>query len=170
MHPKYRWTARFAVAILMLTLAFLGILITDFKASGGWSYWKWTIPVYAILALWLSWYERRGKEVLSPITIWHEVLHWFALFAVTLLIEIYVHMGLLSRSLASLFALTTLALTVFTIGIYVESTFLLIGIVLGVFAAIVAFAIKFLYALAIPVLLIGVAIVAYMIWRSTTKK
>lgn len=170
MKPQHPWYARLGIGIAMLVMAFVGIAITDLHNSGGWAYWKWTVPVYAIMALWLSWYERRTKESLSPITIWHEVLHWFSLFAVIVLIEIYVHMGLLSRSIASLVALTLLSLTIFTIGIYVESTFLLIGVVLGIFAAVVAIAIKFLYAITIPALLIGIGIFTYMLWNANRKR
>ncbi len=164
--PKHPWAARFGVGIAMLAIAFLGIVLTDLRQTGSWEYWKWTVPLYAIMALWLSWYERRTKDTVSPITLWHEVLHWLAFFAAIVLIEIYVHMGLLNRSLASLFALTLLSLTIFTIGIYVETTFIFIGIVLGVFAAVVAVAIKFLYAFTIPALIIGIGAIAYVIWRS----
>ncbi len=169
MKPKHPWAARLTVGIAMLVLAFLGIVLTDLRTTGGWEYWKWTVPIYAIMALWLSWYERRTKDTVSPITIWHEVLHWFAFFSVIVLIEVYVHMGLLSRSLASLFALTLLSLTIFTIGIYVETTFILIGLVLGIFAAVVAIAIKFLYAFTIPALILGIVAISYMIWHSHQK-
>jgi len=170
MKPKHPWWARLCVGIVMLVLAFIGIVVTDLHTSGGWEYWKWTVPIYAAMALWLSWYERRSRDTVSPITIWHELLHWFGLFAVILLIEVYVHMGLLSRSVASLFALTILSLTVFTIGIYIESTFILIGIVLGIFAAVVAIAIQYLYAFTIPALLIGIGVISYMIWQSHRQK
>lgn len=166
MHPKHPWWARLSVGILMLALAFIGIVLTDLLSTGGWEYWKWTIPVYALMALWLSWYERRTRETVSPITLWHEALHWFGLFAVIVLIEVYVHMGLMSRSLASLTALTVLALTIFTIGIYLESTFLLIGFVLGAFAAAVAIAIKFLYVFTVPAFLIAIGALIYLVWRS----
>ena len=168
--PKHPWWARLGVAIVMLTLAFLGIILTDLRESGGWEYWKWTVPVYAAMALWLSWYERRRKETVSPITLWHEALHWLGLFFAIVLIEVYVHMGLLSRSVASLVALTLLSLTIFTVGIYIESTFLLIGIILGIFAAVVAIAIKFLYAFTIPALIIGIIAIAFMIWNSNRKQ
>jgi hypothetical protein len=158
------------VGLAMLILAFIGIIVTDIQTTGGWVYWKWTVPLYAIMALSLSWYERRRKETVSPITLWHEALHWASLFAVIVLIAIYVHMGLVGRSIASLFALTTLALTVFTIGIYVEPTFILIGIVLGAFAAIVALTIQFFYAFTIPVFILGIGIVSYMIWHSHKRQ
>jgi len=170
MHPRHLWAAKLGIGIAMLVLAFFGILFTDIKATGGWEYWKWTIPLYAILALWLSWYTRRTKTAISPITLWHELLHWFGLFAAVFLVSIFVHMGILSRSLAGLFVLTLLALTVFTIGIYIEATFIFIGIVLGIFAALVGIAVKFLYAFTIPILLIGIGIISYMIYKSHHKQ
>jgi hypothetical protein len=170
MHPKYPWKARLFVGITMLVLAFIGIVITDLRLSGGWDYWKWTIPIYALLALWLSWYERRTQETLKPITLWHEVLHWLGLFGAIALVEVYVQMGLLSRSVASLIALTLLSLTIFIGGVYIEPTFLLIGALLALFAAGVAIAIKFLYAFTIPALIIGAIIIYYMIRRSNREK
>lgn len=160
--PEHPWNARFAVGIVMLLLAFVGVIVTDVVSTGGWSYWKWIIPIYAIMALWLSWYERRKKESVSPITIWHEVLHWAALFGAIVILEIYVEMGFLSRFLASLVALTILSLTVFTLGIYVEWSFLVIGIALALFAIIVAVFIKFLYIFTIPLLIIAVGVLWFL--------
>jgi hypothetical protein len=78
-------------------------------------------------------------------------------------------MGVLSRSLAGLFALTLLSLAVFIAGIYIETTFLLVGIVLGVFAALVAITVKYLYAFSIPVLIIGISSIVYMMWHSRKR-
>lgn len=169
MHPKHPWGARLGVGIAMLVLAFLGIIITNVATTGGWAYWRAVVPIYAVMALWLSWYMRRTQEVVKPVTLWHELLHWVGLFFMIFLVEIYLHAGLLSRNLASLFTLTLLSLTVFTIGIYIESTFILIGIVLGIFAAIVAIAIEYLYAFTIPALLIGIGVISYIIWHSHQK-
>lgn len=170
MQPKHPWWARLGVGVAMLVLAFIGIVVTDLQTSGGWEYWKSTVPLYAGMALWLSWYERRNKETVSAITLWHEALHWIGLFTAIILIEVYVQMGLLSRSVASLVALVLLSLTIFTAGIYIEPTFLLIGIVLGIFAAVVAIAIKFLYAFTIPALIIGIVAIAFMIWNSNRNR
>ncbi len=165
MQPKHPWGARLAVGTVMLLLAFFGIIVTNIATTGGWAYWRAIVPVYAAMALWLSWYERRTHDTIRPITLWHELLHWVGLFFAIFLVEIYLHSGLLSRSMASLFALTMLSLTVFTIGVYLETTFILIGIILGLFAAIVAVAIKYLYAFTIPALLIGIAAISYVIWQ-----
>lgn len=169
MQPKHPWWARLTVSTIMLILAFFGILLTDIRASGGWEYWKWTIPVYALLGLWLSWYTRRTKDTISPITLGHELLHWLGLFASIFLVSVYVEMGILSRSLAGLVALTLLALTIFIAGVYIETTFLLVGLILGVFASLVAITVKYLYAFSIPVLLIGVGTILFMVWRSKPK-
>jgi hypothetical protein len=166
MSSKHPWLARLIVASIMLALAFIGILFTDLEQSGGWEFWKWTVAIYAILALGLSWYVRRTKEVTSPITLWHEVLHWLGLFGAVVLVSLFVNMGILSRSIAGLFILTLLSLTVFTIGIYIESTFLLIGIVLGIFASLVALTVEYLYAFSIPVLLVAFLTIFYMVLRS----
>lgn len=156
--PKHPWWARLTVGIVMLILAFIGVIVTDVVSTGGWNYWKWIVPIYAILALWLSWYERRKKETVSPITLWHELLHWIALFGAVIILEVYVRMGFLSRFLASLVALTTLSLTVFTLGIYVEWTFMVIGIALALFALVVALFIKFIYVFTIPLLILAVVV------------
>ena len=89
---KHPWAARLGVATSMLALAFLGVILTDIKSSGGWEYWKWTVPIYALLAIWLSWYIRRTKETVSPITLGHELLHWAGLLAAVYLVSVYVNM------------------------------------------------------------------------------
>jgi len=153
----------------MLVLAFLGVVATD-MTSDGWEYWKWMIPVFALMTLWLSWYERRKQEAIRPITLWRELLHWVGLFGAIVLVETYVQVGLLSRFLASLVALTMLSLTVFTIGIYVEWFFIVIGIVLGFFALIIATSIEFLYAFTIPALVLGIAVLWFLHWRGRHHK
>jgi hypothetical protein len=164
--PKHPWEARLFVALTMLILAFVGIILTDLRKTGNWEYWNWIVPIYAALALWLSWYMRRKTAEIKKISLWHEVLHWLGAFGAVILIDLYAHMGLMSQSLSSLSILTLLAFNVFTLGIYMEPTFLLIGLVLGLFAAVVAFALKFLYVITIPTLFIGITIISYMVWHS----
>jgi hypothetical protein len=60
--PKHPWMARLCVAAIMLMLAFVGMMITHVKTSEGWDYWRWTVGIYALLALWLSWYMKRQTK------------------------------------------------------------------------------------------------------------
>lgn len=153
----------------MIALAFLGMVVTDVRSSGGWDYWKWMVPVYAILALWLSWYVKRQQQTVSPITVWHEVLHWIGLICTIFLVSYLVHLGTISRFIAGIFHLILLSLAVFLAGIYIEPIFILIGIILGVFALLTALLVQYLYAFVIPIVIAGVLITAITIWISHQK-
>lgn len=169
MEPKHPWGARLAVSISMLILAFLGLVFTDVKTTGAWDYWKWMVPIYAILSLWLSWYVKRQTQTISPVTLWHELLHWIGLFLAVLLVSFFVHLGIIGRFTAGIFDMTLIALAVFLAGIYIETTFIFVGIVLGIFAFLTAFIVQYLYAFLIPILIGGGLIVAIAVWLSHKK-
>lgn len=169
MEPKHPWQARLGVAIAMLLLAFLGMIVTDIRSTGGWDYWRWVIPIYALLALWLSWYIQRQTQEIRPITLWHELLHWVGLMLAVFMVSYYVHLGTVSRFTAGIFDLTLLSLAIFLAGIYIEKTFLLIGVILGLFALLSVFVVQYLYALMIPLVIAGGIIVAVMVWISHRK-
>jgi hypothetical protein len=169
MQPAHPWKARLSVGIIMLALAFFGMVVTDLRTGGGLDYWKWMVPVYAILALWLSWYVKRKQQTVSPITIWHEVLHWAGLICAIFLVSHLVQLGTISRFIAGIFHLILLSLAVFLAGIYIESIFILVGIVLGVFALLTAMLVQYMYVFIIPVIIAGVIIMALSIWISHKK-
>jgi hypothetical protein len=166
---KHPWQARLGIAIIMLVLAFLGMVTTDVHSTGGWDYWRWVVPVYAVMALWLSWYVKRKTKTISPITLWHELLHWIGLILAVFLVSCFVNLGTVSRFNAGLFDLTLLSLGVFLAGVYIETTFLFIGIVLGIFAFLSAFVAQYLYAFLIPILVAGLLIIGVTIWFSHRK-
>lgn len=147
----------------MLLLAFLGMVITDVRVEGGWDYWRWIVPIYAMLALWLSWYVRRQLQTISPITLWHELFHWVGLIGTIFMVSYLVHLGTISRFIAGIFNLMLLSFGVFLAGIYIETTFLLIGIILGVFALLTALLVQYMFAILIPIL-IGAILIALSVW------
>jgi hypothetical protein len=169
MQAKHPWKARLIVAFIMLFLGFLGMIMTDVSSAGGWDYWKWIVFVYALLALALSWYIKRQTSVLHPTALWHELLHWIGLIATVYLVSYYAHLGVMSRFVAGLIQLTLLGFGVFLAGIYIETTFLLVGLMLGLFALISAAVSEYLYAFIIPTFLIAVAIVILIVWVSHRK-
>src|SRR3989338_8739723 len=168
-HPKHPWIARIGVSIAMLILAFLGLVVTNIRSTGGWQYWRWVVPIIALLALWLSWYLRKQKNPLSPVTLWHEVVHWAGLVASVIVVSIFVHIGVIGRLEAGLTVLTLLSQAVFLAGIYIESTFLFIGVVLGLFTVGVAFIAEYLYAVAIPILIVGGGVLVWLVWHTHRK-
>lgn len=169
MQTHHPWKARLGVGIAMLILAFIGMVFTDVRTGGGWDYWKWVVPVYALLALWLSWYLRKDRTVLSPITLGHELLHWVGLIASVFLVSFFVHTGIISRFIAGIFDLTLLSLAIFLAGIYIETTFLFIGIVLGAFAALSGVVVQYLYAVILPILVAGIIVTAITVWITHKK-
>lgn len=171
--PTHPWKARLIVGFIMLALAFFGVVMTDIQTTGGWNYWKWIVPIFAILSLWLSWYVKRQKQIVSPIKIWHELLHWLGLILAIFLVSYLADIGTISRFVAGIFHLILLSLTVFIAGIYIETIFIFVGIVLGIFALLTAVFIQYLYAIAIPVIIGAVIVIVLSVWlshRSFNKK
>lgn len=163
------WKARLGVAIAMLVLAFVGMVVTDLNQAGGWDYWKWVIPVYAILALWLSWFTRQKSDAIRPITIWHELIHWSGLVMAVLIVSYLQSTGTISRLAAGLFDMILLSMAIFLAGIYIEATFFVIGIALALLALFSGFILQYIWAFVVPVLVAAAIITALMVWLSHRK-
>lgn len=166
---KHPWRARLIVGLIMLVFSFVGLVIADIEKNGAWIYWRVMVPFFAVLCLWLSWYLRRKKHSLSPIKIWHEVLHWLGLVFCVYLVSVFVQMGIMGRLDASLMVITLLALTTFIAGIYVEFTFIPIGIMLGIFAFAAALTEEYLYSVMLPITLGVAGIMVWMIHKMKKK-
>jgi len=169
MSEAHPWRARLIVGLIMLVFAFIGLVVTDIWKDGAWNYWRYMSPVYAVMSLWLSWSRRKlGHEIAT--TLWHEVAHWLGLIGAVWLMTGFVNLGLVGRFEASMQVLVLLALTVFTNGIYTEHSFILIGIVLGLLAAVVAFINKYLFAIMLPVLLLALIAIFWFFHRVKHKQ
>ena len=165
-HP---FKARLFCSLLMVLLAFIGLILTDILSDGAWNYWRVLVPIFACISIWLSWYLRKANVLLHTKTIWHEVLHWVALIGCVYLVSLFVNMGLIGRFEAALQVLTLLALSVFMLGIYIEATFLIIGVLLAVFVLGAAYLAQYLYTIMLPVTIIGAALIVYF-WHKHSKK
>lgn len=157
----HHWKMRLLVALIMLGLSFIGLIVSDLKQNGAWNYWRVMVPVYALLCLFLSWYLRRQKKIMTASTIWHELVQWAGLALSVYLISIFVDIGLMGRFEAGLVVLTLLALTLFIAGIYVEPTFFLIGLLMGVFAAAAALMAAYVYTVMLP---LTVVVAVVLVW------
>lgn len=163
--PKHPWKARFIIGIIMVILSFVGLVITDIWKTGAWNYWRFTAPVYAAMCMWLSWYLRKKQHSISFIKLWHEIVHWIALILAVFLFSLFTEMGIMGRFEAGLAILTLLALTIFLGGLYIEPSFLIIGILLGFFAAGAAFMAAYLYSVMLPVALGCIALIFWLTFR-----
>lgn len=168
MENKHPWRARFITGLIMILLSLVGLIISTLRKDGGWTYWRIMVPLFALLCLWLSWYLRRREESLSFVEIGHEVLHWIGLLLAVFLISTFVRLGIAGRFQASLMILTLLAFALFTAGIYIEATFMVIGILLAFFAAGAGIIAEYLYTVMIPLTLVAI-LGLYILVRKKTK-
>ncbi|HEY2811094.1 MAG TPA: hypothetical protein VGJ00_06890 [Rhabdochlamydiaceae bacterium] len=161
---------RFKVPVLvgwvMLVLGFIGVVCTDVSKEGAWQYWRVLALIYALMSLGVNLYLRKKGWKTTLYSFWHELWHWVGLLLCVSLISYLVKIGIISRFLAGLQILTLLALSTYLIGVYIEITFIPIGIVLGLCAVGIAFFDQYLYAIAIPVLLIASGIVLWLVHRA----
>ena len=152
------------IGLIMLGLSFIGLIVSDVRQNGAWLYWRVMVPVFAGMCLFLSWYLRRKQHLITPTTIWHELVQWFGLGLTVYLVSIFVNIGLMGRFEAGLIVLTLLAFNIFVTGIYVEATFFIIGIVLGLFALAASLLAEYLYTIMLPIT-VGVAVLLVWIAR-----
>lgn len=160
---------RLIIALVMLVLGFLGVIFTDISRTGAWNYWRFLTVVYAILSLCLSWHLKRKEWKTTLITVWHEIAHWAGLIGAIFVSSYLVQVGIIGRFEASVMTLLLLALATFLAGIYIDSTLILVGIILGIFALGIAFLDAYFYNILLPFGL--VAIVVYVVFiRHAHKK
>ncbi len=149
-HPAHPWKARFIVSLIMLSLGFVGLIIANVKQSGALAYWRVIAPVYGLLAIGLSWYLRHRVEEFKPLHLLQEVCHWAAAVGGVYLLNLFVSVGILGRFEAALTVIVMLGLATFLAGLYIETTLVVVGILLGLFAAGVAIIDEYLYSIMIP--------------------
>ncbi|KTD13090.1 transmembrane protein [Legionella gratiana] len=159
------WTARFIVGIIILVLTFIGLILTNMKAASAWRFWQIITVIIALLALGLSIYLKRLKKTPTPVLIWHEILHWLGLIGSVYIISIYVDIGIISPFIGALGVLALLAQAIFLAGVYIESTFLFIGIALALFAISIAWMEAHLFLIVIPILIIVIFTIVYFVRR-----
>lgn len=167
---QHHWKARFFVALIMLALAFAGLIFSDIRKDGAWTYWRSMTIVYAVLCLWLSWYLRRKKQSLSLVKIYHELMHWAGLILGVFMVSVFVNNGILNRFAASLVVITLLALTTFLAGVYIEITFIPIGILLGFFALGSSLIAEYIYTIVMPVGLVVIVGILWVLYRLRHSK
>jgi len=158
-----RWKARLVVCGIMLVLAIIGLIIMNIHQNTYWMYSRIMAVIYGLLSIWLFWYLNRGEHKVHTSTIWHQILHWIGLIIAMYITSTFVNSGVVSSIQAGLFTLTLLALTVFLAGVYTDSAFMLIGIVLGIFAIGASLVEAYLSIIMIPVIIIAAIAIFFLI-------
>ena len=163
----HRWKSRFIVCLFLLVLSFIGMILTSIKPNWGWVYWRIMAVVFAVVCLWLNYYLKR-KAANGP-AIWKELLHWLALLLAIYLVAVLENTGIFGSLEAGITVLAMLSLTVFLAGLYIDTAFILLGIVLAVFVVVATLVEAYLTVIIIPVAVIA-AVVLFLVVRSSRPK
>lgn len=160
------WHVRFIIGSLMLAIAFVGMIFTNVTSQGGWIYWRTMTPIYALLSIGLSLYLRKMEFSKTVTSLWHEVWHWMGLLLAIFVLSKLVEMGFINHLQAGIQVLLLLALATFLAGVYIESTFLVVGILLGLMIWTVGLLNLYLYVFAI----LGIIIFALVFYVGARLK
>ena len=160
------WKIRLSVTVTLLALSLIGMLITYFDDSHRftWRYWLVMVPVFAGACFWMRWLDRKQKDRIRGTTVWHGILHWLAVLVVVCHVPIFIRTGLMGGIAAGLVVMTILALATFLAGIYLDSTFLVLGILLELMVIATALFIKYSLVITVP-LIVASGLAVYLFYR-----
>lgn len=161
---------RIIAALAMIILGFIGVIITDIVKNGAWTYWQLLCIVYALISLLLSWHVKRKGWKTSVLTIWHELAHWTGLIGSVFIVSYFVEIGLVSRFIASLLSLLLLTLATYLAGVYIETTLIFVGVILGIFALGIAFTTQYIYSILLPLIIVAAIILVVYIYHVHKKR
>ena len=164
------WKGRLYVSLVMLILAFLGFVVMQISRDNAWHYWRIMAIVYALLSLGFSWYCQHYNLRSAVFTIWHELFHWLGLLLSIFLITYFVDIGLVGRYVASLEIMVLIAFATFLIGVYIEKTFLFVGLLIGAFSGAIGFVEEYLYNIMLPVMIIVIIAIIWMIRHKSKSR
>lgn len=167
-----RWNARLITALIMLALAFIGIVIFSIHSRAYWVYTQVMAFLYAILSLWLYWYIGRGESTPKHSTFLRQAIHWLGLWLSIFLIALFVNVGMFNATQAGLATFVLTALTLFLAGIHTDIIFILIGVTLAILIVAATYIQSYLPIWMIPVIVIAAGIVYFLTKKNnkgTTK-
>ena len=167
------WRKRLVISIIMVVLSFIGVIlvyIDPLTAHISWYYWLSMAPIFMILSLWLRFQLKKTNENVTAKTIWHEVFHWIGLIVAIYILHVYVRTGIVGKFEAGLLLIDILALAVFLLGVHLEPTFILVGLILGLCALLMAVLTKYIIPAIIVIAVIGSIFIYVMLRKGGPKR
>ena len=161
--------ARLIIFFIMLILGFAGLFMINLHGKAFLLYSQVMAIMYAFLCIGLHTYIERFSFTGIIATLWHQLLHWIGLLILIYLMSFLVGAGAIKTSQAGFINLLLLAFSVFIAGVYTDPVFMLIGMMLTVFAAGSAMVQAHLWLIMIPLLII-IAVIIYLILYIQRKR
>lgn len=151
-------------ALVMLVM--VGLFLSNFAVSKAMWYWSAMFPIFGVMCLW---HELAGGAA-HAIPLWRillrQSLHWlFPIIAVRVLFLQH-DRGQMSADSVALVVLVLLAVTCFLAGVHFDSSFIWVGIVLGIAAVLGTEVETYLWLVAVlGVIALTLAVVSSMMLR-----
>jgi hypothetical protein len=160
-HP---WKTRFIIGLLIILISFVGLVVSSFSQNAAWDYWRIAAIVFAVLSLFLSWYVKKASHLFTWKKLFQELLHWVALLLGVFLFSLFVDAGMMGKFEAGISILTILAITLFIAGVYIDTSFFLSGIALGLFSAGSAYLAFYLYKVMLPIAVLAIILLFLLVY------
>lgn len=145
--------------VVMLTLALIGVGVTQFEHTGGKLYWLFLVIVYAAISVGRTWARQRRQGHPTWSMIRDQVFHWLGTLVAVNIVLMFEAQDIANRGAASDFSVLILALSCYLAGVHFSWPFLLLGGVL----AVIAVGLGFLDQLSVFVLALPAAVLAVWI-------
>ena len=162
---KMHLSLRFYAGVIMLILALIGVILTDFVPSFASHYWFYAVPVFAIINIILSWHAAVAHR--DFVLVWHELLHWIILLVMIFIVSIFLGMGTISDVTAGIMMLSLLSLATLLAGVHFDSMLIIIGIILVVLDLLSSVFIEFSMFILVPLIIIAAVLI---FWRTRSHK
>lgn len=140
------------LSVLMVTLAIIGVGVTQVENTGGKLYWLFLTLVYAVINIGLTWSraKRDGRPRWPMVR--SQVLHWSATLVAINIVLLFEASDVTDRGSASDFSLLLLALSSFLAGVHFNWAYMLLGALLAVIAVALGYLDQLsVFALTIPI-------------------
>lgn len=167
---KYHVKARVITLIFFIVFSLVGLIISDVARAGSWNYWRVMVPVFALAGLSFTFYLRKIQKEAVVKTIWHELAQWVGLIGVIFILSIYVSVGIIGRFEAGLFVLTMVSFNLFILGIYIEMTFLFIGLILALISLGAGVFAEYLYTIIIPLSILLIVLFFFYLKNASKRE
>jgi hypothetical protein len=143
---------------VLIALSITGVAIADFSTRFGLQYWLCMVPVFGLTSVFVSWKgERSEGSSVFRILGW-QIMHWTPLALAIYLVFFLEQAGRLNREDAGLVSLLLLTVTTLSAGVHFDWRLLVVGLLLGVTTACVAFVEEFVWILLIAGVVAGGAV------------
>jgi hypothetical protein len=146
------------ILVVLIVLSIGGVAISDFSTGFGLKYWLAVVPAFTLASIFVSWKgERaRGLSVLRILS-W-QIMHWLPMALAIYLVFFLEDSGQLNREDAGLVSLLLLTVTTLSAGVHFDWRIFVVGLLLGVVTACVAFVEEFVWVLVVAALIAGVVL------------